>query len=511
MSASTEPVAMGGGRSSNFHANLVLTVILTVQLMVVLDGTVVIIALPHIRTALHFSTASLSYVVTAYMLTFGGLLLLGARAGDILGRKTTLTYGIAIFTVASLLGGFAENSGELLAGRALQGVGGALASPASLALLMSKFKEGRERTRAIGLYTAVSVGGSAVGLIIGGVLVQQATWRWVMFINVPIGIAVVILGQLFIDDSDQERVRGPFDLLGALTSTGGMAALVYGFVRAASDGWSDLPAIVAFFVGLALLGLFVVIEKRATAPITPLRLFNDRNRVAAYLCRLTVVAGTNGMFFFLSQFLQSHQHYSPISNGAAFLPITIALFAASQLTSRGLVDRFGAKPLMIFGIALTMVGIVWLTQLSLTSHYSSMVLGPLVLIGTGNGLAFVPMTSAALHGVANQDAGAGSGLVNAMQQVGGALGLAILVSVYGAVDRHALHHPPANLHGAALSNHAYVVGVDWVFAGATVFMIITLFMFGFMIKGLTLGHHDQDEELVETLEVAGSISATASN
>jgi EmrB/QacA subfamily drug resistance transporter len=444
------------------------------------------------------------------MLTFGGLLLLGARAGDILGRRRTLVLGVAIFTVASLLGGIAQNSGELLAGRALQGVGGALASPASLALLMSKFSEGRERTRAIGYYTAVSVGGSAVGLIVGGVLVQWVSWRWVMFVNVPIGIAVVVLGRMVIDDSDQTRVSGPFDLPGALTSTGGMASLVYGFVRAASDGWSDVPAIVAFLLGVVLLVAFVGIERSATSPITPLRLFADRNRLAAYLGRLLVVAGTNGMFFFLSQFLQSHQHYSPIANGEAFLPITIALFAASQLTSRGLVDRVGAKPLMVFGIAITMVGIVWLTQLSLASHYPAMILGPLVLIGTGNGLAFVPMTSAALHGVDDRDAGAASGLVNAMQQVGGALGLAILVTVFGDVNRHQLQHP-GGLRGPALINHAYVVGIDWVFAGATVFMVLTLVMFGWLIRGLTLGHHDEDDELLETLEVAGSISATASS
>jgi hypothetical protein len=307
-----------------------------------------------------------------------------------------------------------------------------------------------------------------------------------MFVNVPIGIAVVVLGRMVIDDSDQTRVSGPFDLPGALTSTGGMASLVYGFVRAASDGWSDVPAIVAFLLGVVLLVAFVGIERSATSPITPLRLFADRNRLAAYLGRLLVVAGTNGMFFFLSQFLQSHQHYSPIANGEAFLPITIALFAASQLTSRGLVDRVGAKPLMVFGIAITMVGIVWLTQLSLASHYPAMILGPLVLIGTGNGLAFVPMTSAAL------------------------LGLAILVTVFGDVNRHQLQHP-GGLRGPALINHAYVVGIDWVFAGATVFMVLTLVMFGWLIRGLTLGHHDEDDELLETLEVAGSISATASS
>src|SRR4051794_22757224 len=264
--------------------NLILALILTSQLMVVLDATIVNIALHDIKSSLGFSSAGLSWVVNAYTLTFGGLLLLGARAGDILGRRRVFLGGIALFTLASLVGGFATNPGELLAARAVQGIGGALASPSALALLMTMFPDARERTRAIGLYTAVSIGGSAVGLIAGGMLSEWASWRWVLFVNVPIGLAVLVLARMTLPDTEPQR--GRFDLTGAVTSTVGMAALVYGFVNAASDGWCDARTIGSFAVGIVLLAAFVLTETRAESPITPLRLFADRNRSTAYVARL---------------------------------------------------------------------------------------------------------------------------------------------------------------------------------------------------------------------------------
>jgi EmrB/QacA subfamily drug resistance transporter len=506
-SATAAPLSTGA-RLNNRHPSLMLAVILTCQIMVVLDGTIVNIALPQIRDALDFSTANLSWVLNAYTLTFGGLLLLGARAGDILGRRTTFVWGIVLFTVASLLGGFAQSPAELLAARAAQGIGGALASPASLALLMSMYADGRERTRAIGLYAAVSVGGSTVGLLAGGVLVQLVSWRWVLFVNVPIGIVVVILARLVLPETT--RKRGAFDLMGALTSTVGMASLVYGFVRAAADGWGDIDTIVAFVVGIVLLAWFVVIERNAESPITPLRLFADRNRAATYVVRLFVVAGMLGMFFFLSQFLQNVLGYSPIKTGAAFLPITIALFAASQASSKVLVERFGPRPLMIVGLAISTIGMAWLTQISGTSGYFA-ALGPLVLVGTGNGLAFVPLTTVALSGVEPEDAGAASGLVNVMQQVGGSLGLAILVTVFGAASRHARSHAPSGLTGKALANHVYVVGVDRAFEVATLFVLATVLIVTFAIRAAPKpGHPSQETKLTEDLEAAGSLSATAS-
>jgi EmrB/QacA subfamily drug resistance transporter len=498
-----------GARLNSRHPSLVLAVILTCQLMVVLDGTIVNIALPQIRHSLGFSAPSLSWVLNAYTLSFGGLLLLGARAGDILGRRRTFVWGIALFTAASVFGGFAQDPAELLIARAIQGVGGALASPAALALLMSMFSDGRERTRAIGLYAAVSVGGSAVGLIAGGVLVQLVSWRWVLFVNVPIGIAVVLLGRLVLPETP--RARGALDLSGALTSTVGMASLVYGFVRAATDGWSDHETVAAFVVGVVLLAGFVLTERRASSPITPLRLFVDRNRASSYLARLFLVAGMFGMFFFLSQFLQNVLHYGPIHTGMAFLPMTILLFAASQASSKILVERFGGKPLMIIGTLMSVVGLAWLTQISATSGYGE-ILGPLALFGTGNGLAMVPLTTASLTNVAPEDAGAASGLVNVMQQVGGSLGLAVLVTIFGSATRHARTHPPTGLNGSALANHIYVVGVDRAFTVATGFLLIVLLLVTFAIRsGPKPSYPTLEQELRDDLETVGSISATASN
>jgi EmrB/QacA subfamily drug resistance transporter len=483
------------------HAGLALAMVLICQLMVVLDGTVVNIALPTIRHSLGFSTANLSWVLNAYVLSFGGLLLLGARAGDILGRRRTFVWGLALFTAASMLGGAAQNPAELLTARVVQGVGGALASPAALALLMSMYSEGKERTRAIGLYTAVSVGGGALGLIAGGILTQLVSWRWTLIINVPIGIVCVVIGRLVLPET--ARAQGAFDLTGALTSTLGMTGLVYGFTSAASHGWGDTETIIPFVAGLILLVLFVLTERRAEAPITPLKLFADRNRLSAYLGRLFLVAGMFGMFFFLTQFLQNILGYSPIDTGFAFLPLTLLVFGASQAASKILIERFGAKPLMIIGISSSTIGIGWLTQISATSGYSA-ILGPLVFFGLGNGLAFVPLTTAALSGVAPEDQGAASGLVNVMQQVGGSLGLAILVTIFGATTHH--------LTGSQLTAHDYVVGVDRVFEVSTGFLLVVLLLVIFAIRHLPTAHHpDIDEQMQNDLETTGAISATASS
>jgi EmrB/QacA subfamily drug resistance transporter len=447
--------------------------------MVVLDATIVNIALPDIRTALHFSPASLSWVINAYTLTFGGLLLLGARAGDILGRRRTFLAGITLFTLASLAGGFAASSGQLLAARAAQGIGAALASPSALALLMTMFPQGRERTRAIGLYTAVSIGGNAVGLVAGGMLTQWVSWRWVLFVNVPIGIAVIALSRLVLPETP--RRSGRFDLTGALSSTIGMAALVYGFVHAGSNGWGNTATIASFAVGVVFLATFVRTELRAPSPITPLRLFADRNRSTSYLARLLLVAGMMGMFFFLTQFLQNLLGYSPLKTGLAFLPLTAMLFAASTLSARVLVERVGRRALIAGGITLSTGGLLWLTQLSETSNYLS-VLGPLLLFGLGNGTAFVPLTTAALDGVAPEDAGAASGLVNVMQQLGGSLGLAVLVTVFGTASTNATRHARPGQTAVEVARHAFTVGADRAFLVATIFLAATALLTLFAIR-----------------------------
>jgi EmrB/QacA subfamily drug resistance transporter len=462
------------------HQGLVLALILTCQLMVVLDATIVNIALQDIKSDLHFSAAGLSWVISAYTLTFGGLLLLGARAGDILGRRRVFLAGIALFTLSSLVGGFAQNPAELLTARAVQGIGGALASPSALALLMTMFPEARERTRAIGLYTAVSIGGSAVGLIAGGMLSEWASWRWVLFVNVPIGIVLLALARPTLPET--ERQHGRFDLTGALTSTLGMGALVYGFVHAASGGWNNAETIGSFVAGIVLMVAFVLTELRAESPITPLRLFADRNRSASYAGRLMLVAGMLGMFFFLTQFLRGVLGYSDLATGFAFLPLTVAVFGASQLGARYLVEKVGAHRLMIIGVSLSVLGMLWLTQLGEHSSYGGLV-GPLVVFGTGNGLAFVPLTTAALHGVEPRDSGAASGLVNVMQQVGGSLGLAVLVTVFGSASKT----KTADLQGHGLSaaesaRQAFVYGADRAFWVATAFIVATWLLVTFVIR-----------------------------
>jgi EmrB/QacA subfamily drug resistance transporter len=437
------------------HPGLVLAVILTCQLMVVLDSTIVNIALPDIQGALHFSSANLSWVINAYTLAFGGLLLLGARAGDILGRRRTFLAGIGLFVVASFAGGFATGAPMLLTMRALQGVGAALASPSALALLMTMFPEGRARTRAIGLYTMVSVGGAAVGLMAGGMLSQWASWRWVLFVNVPIGLVVLVLARAVLPETT--RHTGRFDMAGALTSSVGMGSLVFALVHAASNGWGDTTTLVSFVLGLVLLGSFVSVELRAPSPITPLRLFADRNRASSYLTRLFMVAGMMGMFFFLTLFLQDVLGYSSLKTGFAFLPMTVFVFSGSQLSART-AHLLNGRAVILLGLTFSMTGLLWLSQLSQTSGYQSL-LGPLVLFGFGNGLAFVPLTTLSLAGVDRQDAGAASGLVNVMQQVGGALGLAVLVTVFSSVSKNdAAHH----LAGTALAqaHHAFVAGAD---------------------------------------------------
>jgi EmrB/QacA subfamily drug resistance transporter len=447
--------------------------------MVVLDATIVNIALHDIKGSLGFSSAGLSWVVNAYTLTFGGLLLLGARAGDILGRRRVFLGGIALFTIASLAGGFAQNPAELLIARALQGVGGALASPSALALLMTMFPNPQQRTRAIGLYTAVSIGGSAVGLIAGGMLSEWASWRWVLFVNVPIGAVLLLLARPVLPET--ARQPGRFDLAGALTSTIGMTALVYAFVNAASDGWGAARTLGSFAVGAVLLAAFVLTELRAESPITPLRLFADRNRSSSYVARLLLVAGMMGMFFVLTQFLRGVLGYSDLVTGFAFVPLTIVVFAASQLSARVLVERVGAHRLMIIGITLSTSGMLWLTQLGEHSGYASLVL-PLLVFGTGNGLAFVPLTTAALDGVEPKDAGAASGLVNVMQQLGGSLGLAVLVTVFGSASKSAAANVPAGSSPAEAARHVFVTAADKAFWTATMFLLGTLLLVTFAMR-----------------------------
>ena len=455
------PVSDSGRRDQR---GVALAIVLCAQLMIILDMTVVNIALPSIASGLHFSAPSLSWVLNAYTLTFGGLLLLGGRAGDILGRRRVFLAGIALFTAASLAGGLATSAGWLLAARAVQGAGGAIASPAVLALITASFPEGRERTRALGFYTAVAMGGASLGLVLGGVITEWVSWRWVLFVNVPIGAAVLLFAPRFLGES--ERQPGRFDVTGALTSTSGMAALVYAFIRAASSGWHDPLTLAAFGAAAVLLGLFVLTETRARQPITPLRLFADRGRAGSYLARLLLVAGMFGMFFFLSQFVQDILGFSPLRAGLAFVPMTAMLFFVSR-SAPWLLARFPAKTLMVAGLMPVVAGMAWLSRLSPGAGYLPGVLVPMLLLGAGMGVVFVPLTMASLAGVRPEDSGAASSMVNVMQQVGGSLGLAILVTVYASATGGAAGRgrtgPAAVVHGMASA-----------FGAATIFDVCAL-------------------------------------
>ncbi|MFF1325083.1 MULTISPECIES: MFS transporter [Streptomyces] len=414
------------------HPGIALTVIAACQLMVVLDATIVNIALPHIQDALKFSTTDLTWVVSSYTLTFGGLLLLGGRAGDILGRRRVFMTGILLFTLASLLGGLAQEPWQLLAARVLQGMGGAIASPTSLALITTTFPEGPERNRAFGVFAAVSAGGGAIGLLAGGMLTEWLDWRWVLFVNVPIGIAIAVLAPLYINES--ERHSGRFDIAGAVTSTAGMASLVYGFIRAADEGWRDSLTIGSFAAAVVLLLAFAFIESRAKEPITPLKMFADRNRSGTYIIMLSLAAAMFGMFFYIVLFVQNVLQYSPIEAGLAFLPVTVVIALGAGLSQRFL-PVLGPKPFMLAGSALAAIGLAWQTLITADSSYAGGVLGPMLVFGFGMGLNFVTLTITAVSGVAQHEAGAASGLLNATQQVGGSLGLSILTTVFGTASK----------------------------------------------------------------------------
>ncbi|MGO9030151.1 MAG: MFS transporter [Acidimicrobiales bacterium] len=457
-----------------------LFVILSAQLMVVLDTTIVNVALPHIQHGLGFTGSELSWVLNAYLLTFGGLLLLGARSGDLLGRRRTFLTGIAIFSLSSLLGGFAAAGWMLLAARALQGVGAALAAPSSLALLTTVFSEGPRRVRAIGLFTTVSAAGGALGLVAGGVLTEVVSWRWVMFVNVPIGVVVWLVGRVALQET--ERRHGHFDVAGALTSTLGMVAIVLGLVEAGGHGWGSPITAGALAMGALLLVAFMLIETRAEEPIVPLRLFTDGTRTTANVSRGLVYAGMYGLFFFLGQFLQDVEGYSPLRAGLSFLPVPVSVFLSSQLVSKILVYRVRPKVLMLSGIGLTIVSLLLSSQLHTTASYPRILVG-LVLLGLGSGTSLVSLTTASLSGVDPADAGAASGLVNVVQQVGAALGLAVLVTVLDAASGHAQLGPSGS------TSVSLVHGLDVTFGAGALFGLAALVMVALLVHLPPAGTH----------------------
>ena len=421
-------VAVGGGSR---RLGLALLVIATAQLMVVLDATIVNVALPHIQQALGFSGSGLEWVVNAYAVTFGGLLLLGGRAGDILGRRRVFVFGLLLFSGASLLGGFATSEWWLLTARAVQGAGGAVIAPTALALITTNFPEGAERNRAFGVYAAMAGLGSAAGLLLGGILTTYVSWRWVLFVNVPIGILVAAAAPRVLAESP--RRPGRVDVAGAVTGTGGIALLVYGLSKAATgpDGvshWGDAQVLTSLAASVVLLVSFVLIERRSSRPLLPMRVLADRNRSGAYLIMLCVATGLFALFFFLTLFIQDVLAYSAVRTGIAYLPFAVGVVVASALASQ-LVPRIGPRPLIVAGSAMVAGGMFWFSRLTEHAGYASQLLGPQLVSSFGLGLVFVPLALVALHKVAEQDSGVASSLLNTAQQVGGAIGLAVLGTV----------------------------------------------------------------------------------
>src|SRR6266702_4596405 len=398
------PAAVAAGTASP-RLGLALLVIATAQLMVLLDATIVNVALPHIQRALGFSGSGLEWVVNAYALAFGGLLLLGGRAGDVLGRRRVFIAGLLLFSAASLAGGFATSQAWLLAARAVQGAGAAVTAATALALIATTFPEGPPRNMAMGVYAAMSVAGGAVGLIAGGLLTTYASWRWVLFVNVPIGLAAALASPRVLGESP--RQGGRFDLPGAVTGTGGLAALVYGLSNAATspDGvthWGDAKVVASLAASAVLLAAFAVIEARGKDPMLPVRLLADRDRTGANLIMLCVGTAIFGMFFFLTVFMQAVWGYSALKTGVAYLPLTAAILVASGAAAQ-LVPRIGARPLLLAGSPAAAGGLYWLSRISEHGSYAGAVLGPMLVTAFGLGLLFVPLTLVAMSRVAAQE------------------------------------------------------------------------------------------------------------
>ena len=451
--------AAGTARYSGKPA-ITLAVIVLSQFMVGLDGTVVNVALPRIHEALHFSPTGLAWVSAIYTLPFGGLLLLGGRTGDILGRRRMFVVGLVIFALASLFGGLATSATWLLAARAAQGVGAAFAAPNAVALVASNFEEGQSRDRALGAVVGSYAGSLVLGLIAGGMLTLWASWRWVLFINVPIAVLVLVLAPLFINEA--ERHSGQFDVGGALLSVAGMSSLIYAFLRAASNGWGDAVTVVTLVLAVIMLGAFVLAELRAKQPVVPLSLFRDRNRSTAYVGLLITMAPMGAMLFFVTQLLQNVRAFSPLSAGFAFLPMAAGLMTAGGLAAQ-ILKRIGQKATMLLGAIVLAGGMIWMAQVTYTSSYVAGILGPTVLFGMGAGIVSTALNSAILTGVSPRESGAASSLLEAMNWVGATLGLAVLVTFFGSANRTAAAQPPASVSARQIPLYALAHGMSVAF------------------------------------------------
>ncbi|HET7048361.1 MAG TPA: MFS transporter [Solirubrobacteraceae bacterium] len=442
------------------HLRATLILACLAQFMVILDVSVVNVALPSIRNHLGFTEADLQWVVNAYTVTFAGFLLLGGRAADLLGRRIVFVSGLVLFAVASLIGGLADSQGVLIGARAVQGLGGAVIAPASLTILTTSFPEGAARNRALGIWGAMGGAGGAAGVLLGGILTDLLSWRWILFINVPIGLIAAAAAQHYIAEGrNPERARS-FDLAGAVTATLGLSVLVLGIVRTDVKGWGSPEPLALMAIGVALLAIFLLIEGRfAKQPLMPLRIFSSRTLTAANVVVFLLGAAVFAMWFFLSLYLQQVRGYSPLRAGLAFLPMTLCIIVCSALASRA-VTKVGPKPMLVFGMAVEAVGLLLFTDLSAHGTYLGDVLAPSLLVAIGLGCSFVPVTIAAVAGVPSREAGLASGVVNTSRLFGGALGLAVLAALATSRTNHDLRHLGGSVEAL---HHALTNGFQFAF------------------------------------------------
>ena len=451
------------------HLTATLLLACLAQFMVILDVSVVNVALPAIRNGLHVSEVDLQWVVNAYTVTFAGFLLLGGRAADLLGRRKVFVFGLALFALASLAGGLSNDQGLLIAARAAQGLGGAVIAPASLSILTTTFTEVRERNRAVGIWGAMGGAGGAAGVLLGGVLTDLLSWRWILFINVPIGLLAAYFAQRLIAEGRNGSRTRDFDLMGAFAATVGLSLLVLGIVRTDQTGWGSPDTLALIAGGVAVLIAFLVIEGRfARSPLMPLRIYRSRTLSSANVIVLLVGGSTFGMWFFVSLYLQQVLGYSPIKAGLAFLPMTLCIVAGSTIASRAVV-RVGARPLLIAGLVSLTAGLLMFTDVSVHGTYLGVMLVPSLLVALGIGFSFVPATILAVQGVPPHEAGLASGLVNTSRLFGGALGLAVLAAIATSKTNHDLRSGAAHSVHAALTN-----GFELAFIIAGAFALISV-------------------------------------
>jgi EmrB/QacA subfamily drug resistance transporter len=456
------------------NLTLALIVIAFAQLMVVLDTTIVNVALPSIQRALRFTATDLEWVVNGYSLAFGGLLLLGGRAGDLFGRRRMFIGGVLLFAAGSLAGGLATSSAWLIVARVVQGAGGAIVAPTALSLIADTFQEGSARNRALGIYAGAAGGGGAVGLILGGLIVNYLSWRWVLFVNVPIALALAFAAPRVLAAS--EGRSGRLDLPGAVSVTGALTLLVYGLSHAATQSWSDSTTIATLGFGAALLVLFVLVELRSNQPLMPLRIFANRNRTGAYLLRMVAGATTLAVLFFLTQIVQNVMGFSPLQAGFAFLPLGVGVVITAQVTSR-LVGRIGARLPITVGALVVAAGMAWLSRIPDHATYVPDILPALVALSIGLGLIFFPTTVVAVSGASRTESGLASAVLNVSQQLGGSIGLAVLGTIAANVTKDQLANvrPTHALIGQALTagfTTAFEIGVVIALAGFVLALLV---------------------------------------